>query len=121
MDLISIIIPVYNAELYLEECLYSIIEQTYSELEIILINDGSTDSSGKLCNAIAKKDERISVLHISNNGASHARNLGIENSNGNYILFINADDKITPHTVETLINTMLTNEVDIVVTSFTNL
>lgn len=77
-DLISIVIPVYNVEKYLTKCIESIIRQTYANLEIILIDDGSTDSSAKICDEFAKKDERIKVIHQSNKGVSIARNEGIK-------------------------------------------
>ena len=91
---ISIIIPVYNVETYLQDCLNSIISQTYPHLEILLIDDGSTDSSGKICDQFARVDDRIRVFHIKNAGVSNARNVGIENSTGDYISFIDSDDII---------------------------
>ena len=80
--LISIIVPVYNVENYLKKCIDSIIAQTYHNLEIILVNDGSTDLSGQICNECAKRDSRIQVYHKENGGLSSARNFGIEKSNG---------------------------------------
>lgn len=93
-DLISVVIPVYNVEKYLPECLESVINQTYEKLEIILVNDGSTDNSLKICNEYKDKDKRIVVIDSINKGVSNARNLGIENSNGKYIAFIDSDDFI---------------------------
>ena len=93
-DLISVIIPVYNVEKYLPECIESIINQTYKKLEIILINDGSTDDSLEICNRYKDKDNRIIVINSTNKGASNARNLGIEASTGRYIAFIDSDDFI---------------------------
>lgn len=92
MRTISIIVPVYNVELYLEECIESIIAQTYKDVEIILIDDGSTDKSGAICDKIALKDERIIVVHKVNGGLSSARNLGIEIAQGKYIIFVDSDD-----------------------------
>ena len=92
MKTISIIVPVYNVELYLEECIESIIAQTYKDVEIILIDDGSTDKSGAICDKIALKDERIIVVHKVNGGLSSARNLGIEIAQGKYIIFVDSDD-----------------------------
>ena len=91
-DLISIIIPVYNAECYLGECINSIIEQTYSNLEILLIDDGSIDGSGQICDEFASKDERIKVVHKENGGVSSARNKGLDLAKGKYIAFVDADD-----------------------------
>lgn len=88
----SIIVPVYNASLYLAECIESIINQTYKEYELILINDGSTDDSGIICDRFSLVDKRIRTYHISNNGVSFARNLGIEKATGDFILFVDADD-----------------------------
>ena len=91
---ISVIVPVYNVEQYLERCVDSIINQTYKNLEIILVNDGSTDNSGQLCDELAKKDDRIRVIHKKNGGLSDARNKGEESSTGDYIIFIDSDDYI---------------------------
>lgn len=93
-ELISVIVPVYNCELYIEECINSILKQTYSNLEIILIDDGSTDNSGKMCDEFVKKDCRIRVIHQDNAGAQAARSKGIENATGKYIGFIDSDDWI---------------------------
>lgn len=92
--LISVIVPIFNVEQYLPKCLNSIINQTYKNIEIILINDGSTDSSGKICDEYEKKDKRIKVIHKENGGVSEARNVGIKISKGRYITFIDADDWI---------------------------
>lgn len=94
MELISIIVPVYNVEQYLPACLDSIVNQTYRNIEIILVDDGSTDNSGRICDEYAAKDSRIVVIHQKNAGVSSARNLGIENSNGKGVLFIDSDDTV---------------------------
>ncbi|HJA50079.1 MAG TPA: glycosyltransferase, partial [Candidatus Fusicatenibacter intestinipullorum] len=91
---ISVIIPVYNVEKYLKRCLDSVINQTYKNLEIILIDDGSTDNSGKICDEYAQKDERIIVIHKENGGVSSARNKGLDICIGDYISFIDSDDWI---------------------------
>lgn len=91
---VSIIIPIYNVEKYLGRCLDSIIEQSYKDLEIILINDGSTDSSPEICEQYSSKDSRIKVLHQKNHGVAVARNNGLEKSTGDYISFVDADDWI---------------------------
>lgn len=92
--LISIIVPVYNVEDYLPECIDSILAQTYKNLEIILVNDGSTDNSGKICDEYAQKDSRIKVIHKENSGVSSTRNMGIEAASGEYIGFVDSDDTV---------------------------
>lgn len=91
-ELISVIVPVYNVQEYLGECIESIINQTYTNLEIILVDDGSTDGSGEICDAYKLKDSRIRVIHKANGGLSSARNQGIECSKGAYISFVDSDD-----------------------------
>ena len=103
-DLISVIVPIYNFELYLEECVESIINQTYRRLEIILVNDGSTDNSGKIADKCASKDNRIKVIHKVNGGVSSARNEGIKASTGKYICFADADDRLMPDYVEYMVS-----------------
>jgi len=90
----SIIVPVYNSELYLEKCVNSILKQSYQNIELILINDGSTDGSSRLCDEIAEKDSRVVVIHKLNGGVSDARNVGIKKATGEYILFVDSDDFI---------------------------
>ena len=92
MPSLSIIIPVYNVETYLKECVKSVLMQTFKDFEILLIDDGSKDSSGKLCNEIALKDSRMRVFHKSNGGLSSARNYGIDRALGEYIIFLDSDD-----------------------------
>ena len=92
--LISVIVPIYNVEKYLSRCIDSIINQTYTELEIILVDDGSTDNCGVMCEEYAQKDERIKVFHKQNGGLSDARNVGLENAKGDYIAFVDGDDYI---------------------------
>ena len=101
---ISIIVPVYNVENYLERCVESILKQTYTNFELLLINDGSTDQSGDLCDQLASKNENIKVFHLENAGVSNARNVGIQNSTGEWITFVDSDDFITPDYLETLIS-----------------
>jgi len=96
----SVIVPVYNAEEHLCRCLDSIVRQTYTDIEIILIDDGSTDSSGNICNEYAEKDKRILVVHKENNGVAEARNDGIKKANGDYIIFIDNDDYIEHESCE---------------------
>lgn len=94
--LISIIIPIYNGEKYLKVCLDSILAQTYTHFELILVDDGSTDTSSQICDAYAESDSRVITYHISNGGVSHARNYGINVAKGGWITFIDCDDWITP-------------------------
>lgn len=100
--LISVIIPVYNVEKYLKDCVESVINQTYQRLEIILVDDGSKDNSGKICDELAIQDSRIKVIHKLNGGLSDARNRGIEESLGEYVSFVDSDDIIKPNFIQKL-------------------
>ena len=111
--LISIIIPIYNAELHLSQCLKSITGQTYHNLEIILINDGSTDNSGNICNEFAAIDKRIIVIHKENGGISSARNKGLDIAKGEYIAFSDDDDIIHPNMIEILYQAMIHSDADL--------
>lgn len=112
-DLISVVVPIYNVEKYLEECVDSIINQTYKNLEIILVDDGSTDNSGKMCDKFAQNDSRIKVIHKENGGLSDARNCGIEAATGKYIQFIDSDDYIDLDMFEILYNNLKKYNADI--------
>lgn len=112
-EVISIIVPVYNAEACLERCIKSIINQTYQYFELLLINDGSKDSSPSICDAYAKKDERIRVIHQNNQGVSSARNIGLKSSSGSYITFIDADDYVDNDYLHILYNNI--SDVDMVI------
>lgn len=101
-DIISVIVPVYKVEQYLDECLESIVNQTYHNLEIILVDDGSPDRCPQLCDEWAAKDNRIKVIHKPNGGLSDARNVGIEAAGGQYLTFVDSDDFIVPDALETL-------------------
>lgn len=114
MDLISIIIPIYNASKYIERCLKSIIEQTHKTIEIILVDDGSTDDSIDITKEFLKSDERIKIIQKKNSGVSDSRNLGIDNAQGEWICFVDSDDYIEKDYVETLYNHAIKTEVDIV-------
>ncbi|MFM0761008.1 glycosyltransferase family 2 protein [Streptococcus suis] len=116
--LISIIVPVYNVENYLDECIRTVLAQTYSNWELLLINDGSTDSSGTICDDYAKGDERIRVIHKNNGGLSDARNAGIDNCTGEYITFLDSDDGIREDFLETCLTTAIQHDVDIVIGHF---
>lgn len=97
--LVSVIVPVYNVEKYLKRCVNSILQQTYNNLEIILVDDGSKDSSGFICDLLAKQDKRVTVIHKLNGGLSSARNAGIDKANGEYIIFVDSDDWIELDTI----------------------
>lgn len=111
---ISVIIPIYNVEQYLSQCLDSIINQTYTNLEIILINDGSTDNSEKICNQYKLLDPRIIVIHKTNGGLSDARNTGIKIATGDYISFVDADDFIDKNMYTILFQKINTTNADII-------
>src|SRR5699024_4494271 len=113
-DLISVIVPVYNVEKYVRRCIDSICGQTYSNLEIILIDDGSTDSSGKICDEMAAKDGRISVIHQENKGLSQARNAGLDQAKGEYIAFVDSDDYLSLNMYECLLKSLKENNADVV-------
>ena len=114
-DKISVIIPIYNVEAYLNKCLQSIADQTYSNLEIILINDGSPDGCDKLCKEWEQKDSRIIYIKKENGGVCSARNLGLDKATGNYIAFVDADDYISPLMYEKLYTLMVDNKADLVI------
>ena len=98
----SFVIPVYNCVRYLEECVDSVLSQTVADFEILLIDDGSTDGSGALCDKLRERDDRIRVFHKKNGGAASARNLGIDRAEGQYLLFVDGDDTIAPNCLETV-------------------
>lgn len=100
--MISVIVPVYNIESYIQECLESIMNQTYSDLQIIVVDDGSTDNSGRICDECAEKDERIQIIHTKNYGLVHARKEGLWHARGEYVGFVDGDDSIQPQMYEEL-------------------
>lgn len=117
-EIISVIIPVYNVEKYLVQCIESVRNQTYHNLEIILVDDGSPDQSGKICDKYADIDSRISVIHKKNEGLGYARNSGLEQASGKYILFIDSDDWIEKNHVEKLVSSIEETKSDIIVHGF---
>ena len=119
-DLVSIIIPIYNVEKYLDKCLKTIINQTYKNIEIILVDDGSTDNSLFICNKYAEDDKRIKVLHKKNEGVSVARNIGIKLSTGKFVVFVDPDDYVSNNHIETLYNCIISNNVDLVISNAIN-
>ncbi|OWV19089.1 Glycosyltransferase involved in cell wall bisynthesis [Fibrobacter sp. UWB16] len=116
--LVSLIVPIYNADKYLTRCLNSIVNQTYTNLEIILINDGSTDTSLNICNKYAQKDSRIVLINKTNEGASVARNIGIQMSCGEYIAFLDADDWIASNYIEQLMIPFEYEDIDISICNY---
>ena len=111
--LISVIVPVYNVEKYLNKCVDSIIHQTFTNLEIILVDDGSTDKSGPFCEKYAALDQRVKVIHKTNGGLSDARNKGIEKATGDFVTFIDSDDFIELDMIEYLYRLLCQAEADI--------
>lgn len=118
MEKVSVIVPIYNVEQYLAKCINSIISQTYDNIEIILVDDGSTDMCPLICDNYAKIDERIIVIHKANGGLSDARNAGIELASGDYITLIDSDDYIAKDYIETLRNFIKKNNADISICDF---
>ncbi|MFV0583738.1 MAG: glycosyltransferase family 2 protein [Parabacteroides gordonii] len=112
----SIIVPVYNSECFLCECIDSLLAQTYADFELLLIDDGSTDRSGKICDEYGERDSRLHVFHISNQGVSTARNLGISIARGNYINFVDSDDWVTPDYLERYVEARIDYDYDLVYT-----
>ena len=112
---VSIVIPVYNVEKYLERCLFSIVNQTYKEIEIILVNDGSKDNSGAICDQFVKKDSRAKVVHQENRGLSEARNTGLRNVTGDYVMFLDSDDWLEFDAIEFLLGQAISQNADMVV------
>lgn len=120
MKLVSIIVPIYNVEEYLNRCIRSIIRQTYENLEIILVDDGSTDNCFSICQDWGKKDSRIKVIHQKNGGLSAARNTGIDVATGQYIMFLDSDDYLSPYCIETMVDLIQVDNADVVIGNFVN-
>ena len=112
--LVSLIIPVYKVEAYLERCVRSVLAQTYQNLEIILVDDGSPDRCGEICDRFAQEDPRVKVFHKANSGVSSARNYGVAHSHGAFVSFIDADDYVAPNYVEYLFDLLMKYHADIV-------
>jgi glycosyltransferase involved in cell wall biosynthesis len=119
-DLVSVIVPVYNAEKYLKSCIDSIVNQTYNNLDIILVDDGSTDESGKICNEYACIDGRINVIHKPNGGIGDARNTGLAQVKGQWIVWVDSDDIIHKRQIEILLSAAKEKNADIVVAGYSN-
>ena len=118
MDLITVIIPIYKAEEYLDRCIISVVCQTYRNLEIILIDDGSPDRCPEICDKWAQKDSRIKVIHQVNKGISGARNIGIANANGKYILMVDSDDYLYDGMIEVMHKTLVEEDTDLAICDF---
>jgi glycosyltransferase involved in cell wall biosynthesis len=116
--LVSVIIPVYNTEKYIRQCVDSVINQTYKNLEIILVDDGSTDNSTQICDCYAARDERVSVIHKENGGVASARNAGIKRINGDYFTFVDSDDYLLSAFTEKLLSVLLNSGSDIACCNF---
>lgn len=112
--IVSVIIPAYNSEKYIDDCVASVINQTYRHWEIVIINDGSTDKTAEICEQYSRSNKNIMTIHQENSGVSSARNKGIENSSGEYILFLDSDDRLTTDCIEVLLNGFNEGNVDIV-------
>ena len=117
-ELVSIIVPIFNVEKYLSECIDSILSQTYENIEIILIDDGSTDKSAEICDKYALKDKRVRVIHKINGGVSAARNDALQQANGQLIMFVDSDDWINSETCETAVSTMQESGADVVMWTY---
>ena len=115
---VSVVVPVYNVEKYIISCIRSIQEQTYEDLEIIIVDDGSTDSSGKLADKIAEDDSRITVVHEKNGGLSAARNMGLNKATGEYITFIDSDDMVAPEFIFSLLSAARNGKADVSVCDY---
>ena len=117
--MISIIVPIYNVERYLSQCIESLINQTYTDIEIILVDDGSTDRCSDICDSFAKKDSRIIVIHQENSGVSTARNAGLEIAKGQYIGFVDPDDWISPDMYGSMLRNLQETESDLAICGYT--
>ena len=115
---VSVIIPIYNVEKYLEDCINSILEQTFQNYEAILVDDGSTDKCGEICDEYAKKDSRIKVVHTENQGLSEARNTGILLAKGKYLAFVDSDDFVRNDFLQKLYEAIEKSEADICEANF---
>ena len=118
---VSVIVPVYNCKEYLPKCIESILNQTYPQFQLILIDDGSSDGSGEICDTFAAKDRRIQVIHQKNQGVSAARNAGLDAAAGEYLLFVDSDDQIAADTIETSLNGFVDDTIDVVVFGVTKI
>lgn len=121
MPAISVIVPVYKVEDYLERCVRSILEQTFSDFELILVDDGSPDASGTICDALAEKDRRIRIIHKKNGGAASARNAGLNQAAGKYVFFCDADDALPEEALGKMVDTIQSTDTQLVVGDLTRI
>lgn len=119
MPLISVIVPVYKVEKYIHKCIDSILNQTFRDFELFLVDDGSPDNCGKICDEYSTKDDRIIVIHKENGGLSDARNVAIDRANGEYLTFIDSDDYVAPDYLESLYNALIQSDSDIAISNIT--
>ena len=119
--LVSVVVPVYGVEKYVEKCLDSLSHQSYENIEVIVVDDGSTDRSGDICEEFAKKDKRIKVFHKTNGGLSDARNYGIKRAKGEYVCLVDSDDWVKSGFVEKMVNVALRENADIVVCGYNDM
>ena len=117
-ELISVIVPVYNVERYLRRCVDSILHQTYRNLEVLLVDDGSTDASGAICDEYAAQEECVTAVHQKNGGLSAARNTGLERAQGTYLCFVDSDDFLDSRMLETLCRDLQEQNADVAVVGF---
>ena len=117
-NLISVIVPIFNVEKYLERCVNSILRQSYGNIEVVLVDDGSSDGSGLICDSFAKKDSRVKVIHQTNSGVATARNTGLDSSTGDYICFVDSDDYVHPDFIKYLFIKLTENDCDICMCDF---
>ena len=118
MPLVSIIVPIYNAEKTIDRCITSILNQTYKDFELLLLDDGSADNSGMICDTYAQKDQRVHVVHKENSGVSDTRNQGIAMAKGEYLQFLDSDDWITPDATDLFVRTVAEHQCDMVIADF---
>lgn len=114
-NLVTVVVPVYQVEKYIEKCIQSLLKQTYSKIEIIIVDDGSSDSSGSICDNIARRDSRVIVIHKANEGVAVARNVGISKAKGKYICFVDSDDYVKADYIEKFVCSMERDKVELVV------
>lgn len=118
MPIISVIVPVYNVEKYLPRCIDSILAQTFTDFELILVDDGSPDNCGAICDEYAAKDKRVRVIHKSNGGVSSARNAGLDAASGEYVTFVDSDDYIAEDRLKQMHSSIFESKADIAVAGF---
>ena len=117
---ISIIIPIYNKEQYVKSCLASALSQDFEDYEVIAVDDGSTDTSGHICDEMASKDSHLRVIHTENGGVTAARRRGVEEARGRFIMFCDSDDQLLPHALRNSYEAMIANDADEVIAPYQN-